>query len=506
MSDKELLLKNSLSGVVQLVVTAILTLVCVPFLISELGMEIYGIFAVLSVIGNLSTLAGLGMDRALIVYLSKQGKCKESNYDIIVALGIKILLLCLVIFGLFIFQRFILLSLFNIPIVFYEDAAKLYHLLIFSNGLMIIGMTFASVLDSLQKVYLNSYIYFLYSLVYWLGILLTIFYGNGLKGIGEISLLSSLIWIIFTIWTALHYWGQIRITGIRKNVKRILNKQIIYSSKIFSASILNLFFEPLSKILISNFIGLHTVALFDVALRIRGQIASLFSKAIYPLGPYIANQPKSDFLNKMIIDVTKKIQLLVIPATIILIFLSKILIYLWIGEENLQELSIYVAVLCAGFLLFVPPTYPIYQYLYTKSLAEKTILTQLVNVVVNTGVFLLLHRICGIYTILYANTAAYFCTYILSFYYLKKYLRFDWELEKSGIIKMIFSIIGLLIAGVLLSLVFKTSLWDILIYPVLLSLIYLLYIKFAGLINKEDINRYLGIAPIVEKIFLKIFF
>ncbi|MCD7978217.1 MAG: oligosaccharide flippase family protein [Tannerellaceae bacterium] len=506
MSDKQLLLKNSLSGVIQLVVTAVLTLICVPFLISKLGMEVYGIFAVLSVIGNLSTLADLGMDRALIVYLSRQGRSQESDYDIIIALGIKTLLLCLVITGLLVFQKFILLSLFNIPDSWYDEAADLYRLLIFSNALMIIGMTFVSVLDSLQKVYLNSYIRFLYSLVYWLGILFIIFTGKGLRGIGDVSVISAIIWLVFTVSISLRYWGRIQLRGIGKNVQRIINKQIVYSSKIFSASILNLFFEPLSKILISNFIGLHAVALFDVALRIRGQIASLFSKVIYPLGPYIANQPKSEFLNHVIIDITKKIQLIVIPVAIIFVFVSKILIYLWMGEENLQDLSVYVAVLCAGFLLFVPPTYPIYQYLYTKSLAEKTILTQLVNVLVNTVIFLILYRVCGIYAILFANTAAYFCAYLLSFYYLKRYLQLDVNKERWYVIKTIFSIIGLWVTGLVITLFLQTSIWDILIYPVCLGLIYLLYIKFAGLINKEDISRYFSGSPEVEKLLSRIFF
>ena len=38
MNDKRLLLKNSLSGIIQLIITAILTFVSVPVLISKLGL------------------------------------------------------------------------------------------------------------------------------------------------------------------------------------------------------------------------------------------------------------------------------------------------------------------------------------------------------------------------------------------------------------------------------------------------------------------------------------
>ena len=284
MNDKRLLLKNSLSGIIQLIITAILTFVSVPVLISKLGLDLYGVFAVLSVISNLSTLADLGMDRALIVYLSKQGKVQESNYDIWVALCIKFFLLVVILALGFIFENFVLFDIFAIPESYRHDSIIFYRLILLSNFFMIMGMSFASILDALQKVYINSLYRLLYSILYWGGIVVFVLWGYGLKEIGFISVLSALIWFIFTVIAAIKFWGKISITGLHNNFNRILEKQLSYSSKIFSASLLSLLFEPLSKVLISNFVGLSCVALFDIALRIRGQIASLFSKAIYPLG------------------------------------------------------------------------------------------------------------------------------------------------------------------------------------------------------------------------------
>lgn len=495
MNNKKLLVKNSLSGIIQLLITAVLTFLCVPVLISKLGLELYGVFAVLSVVSNLSTLADLGMDRALIVYLSNQGKSRESNYDIFIALFIKGILLIFLLSFLIGFEEYILLGLLNIPIEYYNVSISFYRCILISNVFMILGMSFASILDALQKVYLNSFSRFIYSVIYWLGILLTTLSGNGLFQIGLISILASSIWFIITVFLAFNYWGSFNIQGIYGNIKRVFYKQILYSSKIFFASILNLFFEPLSKILISNFIGLNAVALFDVALRIRGQIASLFSKAIYPLGPYIANSTNSSYLYGLIVDITKKIHLIVIPFSIIFIFVIQILLFLWIGDSTLKELTVFVSILCGSFLLFVPPTYPIYQYLYTKSLAGKTVWIQFVNVFVNVLVFLSFYPFCGLYTILYSNAIAYFCSFMLSVYYMKKFILIDYQSMFMFYMKLGLLFFILFFIGLFFKFIIPFSTLDLLFYPVFLGIVYLFLIKFLHLIGKKDIDIYLEMFP-----------
>lgn len=498
MDDKKLLMKNSISGVFQLIITAVLTFLCVPVLIAKLGLEMYGVFAVFSVISNLSMLADLGMDRTLIVYLSNQGRCRESGYDILVALFIKFLLLILFLGLAWLFSDFILLHVLAIPIKCYDESISFYHSILFSNIFMILGMTFASVLDALQKIYLNSLFRLFYSILYWGGLLLIALSDFGLMEMGYISVLSTVIWFICTVFSALNDWGGISLIGVIDNFVPILKKQISYSAKIFSASLLNLFFEPLSKILISNFIGLDYVALFDIALRIRGQIASLFSKAIYPLGPYVANTLNTKFLLEMLKDITRKIHLVVILVTVVLVFTSKILIYLWIGNvSDIDDLSLYVLVLCGSFLLFVPPTYPIYQYLYTRLLAAKTIYIQSVNVLVNLILFLLLFKWCGIYTILISNSIAYFCSYLLSMHYLDRYL----GTISGGLfyykLCMLFSL--LFIGGLMCFFLHDFGFIDLLIYPLILFPLFVVLVRSLKLLTKADICRYFHSYPKIER-------
>src|SRR5665647_2519890 len=106
MASKQLI-KNSFIGVIQLVSTAILILISVPIFIHKLGMELYGIFAIISVIGNLNLLANFGLNGALLVYVAKQGKCRESDHDIIVAQIIMFMLAAIFTFVVFVLSDYI---------------------------------------------------------------------------------------------------------------------------------------------------------------------------------------------------------------------------------------------------------------------------------------------------------------------------------------------------------------------------------------------------------------
>ena len=53
MTKKKVLINNSISGVCQLVITALLTFFSIPVFIHKLGTDLYGVFALVSVIGNL---------------------------------------------------------------------------------------------------------------------------------------------------------------------------------------------------------------------------------------------------------------------------------------------------------------------------------------------------------------------------------------------------------------------------------------------------------------------
>src|SRR5665647_1555287 len=115
----KLLVKNSFIGIIQFILTAVLTLISVPIFIHKLGMELYGIFAIVSVIGNLNLLTNFGLNGALLVYVAKQGKCRESDHDIVVTQIIMVLLTVIFTLLAVIFSDLIIKDVFKIPSQYY---------------------------------------------------------------------------------------------------------------------------------------------------------------------------------------------------------------------------------------------------------------------------------------------------------------------------------------------------------------------------------------------------
>ena len=83
MTKKKVLINNSISGVCQLVITALLTFFSIPVFIHKLGTDLYGVFALVSVIGNLNLFTNLGLDVSLTKFIAEQGKSTESDKDIL---------------------------------------------------------------------------------------------------------------------------------------------------------------------------------------------------------------------------------------------------------------------------------------------------------------------------------------------------------------------------------------------------------------------------------------
>ena len=160
---RKTLVINSFSGTVQVLITVVLVLFTIPIFVHQLGTELFGVYSLLLLIGNLSSLANLGINASLIKFISEQGKSTESDYDIIVSLIIlSTIIICLSTLALF-FEKFIMTNVLAIKSEFINnETIGLYNYLILSNIIMFIGQIGTAILDALQKIYLTN----LFQLIY----------------------------------------------------------------------------------------------------------------------------------------------------------------------------------------------------------------------------------------------------------------------------------------------------------------------------------------------------
>jgi len=489
---KRILVKNSIFGIAQAIINMLLVFFVIPIFIKMLGSESYGVFALVMVIGNLNTFTNLGLTSALTKFIAEQGRCNETNIDIVVNfILVLITLLPFTIIAIF-FNKFILLDILKVPQSVFAVARGLYIWVVWANYLLIVGQVFKSILDALQKVYITSIQQAIYNIIYWSLILIVLLLGFNLPEIGAAIFFAALIWVLITFISAIKEWGKISFNGLNKGFKNSTKKQLSYGLKMYSSGLIGFFYEPLSKILISHFIGITEVGFYDLALRLRNQLWGFVGKIFYPLFPFMAEQKDKAVVRKYVHELEQKMFFLVVPLTAIIIVIMHPFIQLWIGK-NINIIAITSIIIISFHLIGSSTVIPNYQFLMSKNLAEKTIILQFSNVVFNTLFFLITVSFAGYYALIIGNVAAILSSFILSLYYQKKYL--DSLIFDS--LEQVFNLIIILTILIILGIAIKLFLQGhnviiLLVEPIAIIFASMVLYKLFRLIRRNDINRYFG--------------
>lgn len=503
---KKLLVKNSIFGIVQILINTCLILVVIPIFISILGTELYGVFSLVLVVGNLNTFANLGFQYTLIKYIAEKGICEDSSNHILTNICLLLVTITPLTIIAFIFNNFILADLLSVDELYMKDAKWLFFSVLTANFFLFLGQSFKAVLESRQKIYLTSLLQMVYNFLYWGLILFFILLDYELMGVGLGLIISSIIWFLLSLYFMKVEWGVLTTNSFRGNFKQNALIQIRYGSKIYAAGVLGFFYEPFTKILISNFIGINEVGYFDIIMKLRRQVYILVSKLFYPLFPFISAENNIERIKKYINNIEQKSFLIIIPMVIGCIFLIKPFVAIWIGE-NIDLISLSSIVIISGHLLFSVTVLPNYQFLIAKGYADKTVIIQFSNVVFNTIIFLLLKDFFGFYTVIVANVTSIAFSFILSLYYQNKYLEsliFD---SFKQIVKLFQVLIINIAILFILSSLGLSNYSKLFIFPIIILTISIFAYRYLKLLSNEDIDLFFGFIPkanlFLKKIFIK---
>ena len=497
MLTRQRLVLNSFSGAMQMVVSMGLMLIAIPLFIHLKGSESYGLFSLVAVIGSLNSFTGLGLNSSLVRFLSAQGRCSESNYDIVVSSTILIAVLIPVTVAGVIFDGFVLQQILGVPPRLYDDARWLYIFFIISNSLLVLGQVPCAILDAGQRIYLTNLLQAAYNVVYWAGICTVLLLGVGLSGVGGAILLATLLWLIASVLWARRGWGSLSCTGLASNARRIMRKHLSFGLQIQSASVISFFYEPVTKILLSRYIGLTEVGFFDVALKIRGQVWGLINRLLYPFFPLISGIQERDRVRFIINDLEQKLMYAVIPMGVLTFFLAHPFLSAWLGS-NVELISTTLKWVLVAHLLGVTVV-PNYQYLMAKGHGLSMILMQLSNVVVNGLVFFITYSFLGYYAAVLANVAAILTSFTYSLYLQKRYLE---SLPLDSPVQAI-KMLGVLAVNVmtlyLLSTLIGPTLWRLVAFPSAVLVASVLAYRYLSVFTIADISRYAGDGTVAQK-------
>ena len=79
-------------------------------------------------------------------------------------------------------------------------------------------------------------------------------------------------------------------------------------------------YEPLTKILISRYIGLTEVGFFDISLKVKALFWSVPERLLYPILPLLAQIKQKEETRMVVHDVSQKLFLFVVPVGVSMVF------------------------------------------------------------------------------------------------------------------------------------------------------------------------------------------
>jgi O-antigen/teichoic acid export membrane protein len=383
------MLAGSVSGMAQVLINSLLILAIVPLAIKALGVEWFGVFTLLSLISNLGAVANLGLNGSLVKYLSEQGRCTESNRDIVV--GFLLLSTAVVVLSLFALcaEGFTMNLILQIPSSHTTVATRwCFRWMVFANAFVLLGQIPSAVLDALGLVYLTNWFQVLFAVLNKGVLIVVLLVSPTFELLGASMFFSTIVWLLYLSIVAKRRWGTLALTPRTMLLKQTVTKHLSYGGRIYLAGLLGLVFEPMNKVLIARFLGLPFVVSFDVALRVKSFLVSMLERLLYPLLPKMASIVDFDRVKKMVEDVQRISSPLLVTIGIAIIWLARPIAEVWVGvmiDQNTEAIAVVSSAYLIA-LLFLP----FYQFLTVKGHPGKTALLQLANVVVNCSAFMVL--------------------------------------------------------------------------------------------------------------------
>ena len=497
---------NSLSGAAQTLVNTILLLLVVPVFVKTLGLTTYGVYALVSTIGNFGLLTNFGFNASLIKYVAEQKDRSESNYDIVatfIVMGGATL--ALGILGI-VFAGPVLHGILNIASEADSASARVFYMSSVASSIFLVTMQVPSaVLDAMQKVYVTNGVQMAMGIGKQGLILVSLILHPSLMVIGLITLAVSIAGSVLMGYLALRVWGPVSCPGLWKRFSPVALKHLRYGRGIYASALMFFLYEPATKILISQFVGLVEVGYFDVALRIKSIVWSVMERLIYPVLPHLARMTRPAEIRRLIEDVQGKLVLLVVPILFGVVFLAQPVISLWLGTA-VVPLTISVVLVVGSYLpslVFVP----LYQFLMMKGHPEKTFIIQSLNLAVNLLGFIALVPPFGYFGALAAYCLALFVSPLLCLWYQHTLLG-GTGLGSPGLaLKGLKLALGAACVNIIGISVASTDEARIAVLLVLNVTTTALFVRWLHVVSTDDVERYIGrgnrLGKLVEQLLVR---
>lgn len=336
MSSK-VITKNILSSYLAKGWLGIVTILCIPYILKELGTDAYGLFSLSIIIVGYSILLDFGLGRGVVKYIAEYNvlgdakkikKLVRSSFTLYFAAGF----LGAIILALF--AKILLNKVFKIPCLLHYDALIVFYLTACALFFRLPQTLFQSVAIGYQKIYLLNIINAVFNTLKVASVVVLLYLGYFLIAVVAANVLIGIVHL-----AALYLFSRKILPD--KNIGfgfdlDIIKKVLRFSVKTFAADSLGMLITYVDKIMISIFLPIANLAIYAVPFELTSRIWSFQVAAVSFTLPnfseYSAANVKEKF-NQLYIRLTKFIVIFAAFLSGIIFFFAKQILTYWISPD-----------------------------------------------------------------------------------------------------------------------------------------------------------------------------
>ena len=334
------LFRNTIFNVAGWILPAFLTFITIPYIVSGLGSEVYGIFGVVSIVAGYISVLQVPVASANVRFVAEAyGRQDWDEMRGIAFLSLMFMGFLGGVGALIIFLAADVLAkqVFEVPAPLIETALlalKISALNYFFNGLM---GTLRGIPTAFRRFGAINIATVLVEGLRMISIVLAVWLGFGLLGAVTAQLLSSLIAVISFGWIA---WATIRKfpgkTRILKRRNPVIRRLLSFSGYFFLGDVGGRFASQIDRTIVGILLGTTALTFYDVPTKIIDKLWALMttiSGTLYPLSAEALASDNMQELRDLYVDATKMIRWLFYFIATVLVLTSKEFLTLWMGTE-----------------------------------------------------------------------------------------------------------------------------------------------------------------------------
>jgi O-antigen/teichoic acid export membrane protein len=470
-----------------------------PYIIGHIGVERYGIWALVGVITGYFGLLDFGIGSSFVKYIAEFYARKEhEKINSLINTGfIFYSALGLVIIGLAAVSMGLLLFFLKIPLVFHDESS----FVIFLGVVLFVGSNalspFVALQTGLQRMDIINKVSIAVSIPSILVTMYVLEHGFGLRGL----MINNAI--VFVMTSVVNIVVAFRILpGLRINVMKfdrvMFAKLFTFGYRIQLARLSTVVTAQTDKILIVYFLSIGLVTYYQLGssmIYYAVSVCGLLVSALMPAFTEIEAKGDRGVLVDAYLRSAKYLSAVTVPIFIFLMFIASKVIFVWMGLGYSKAILV-IRILCVGFMIntIAQPATAVCMAIDRPQFMS---IASVIIVFLNVGLSLVLVKIFGFFGIAWGSALA---VNIGTIYFLSKvHAALQVPLQKlfsriatylipsvaaavvAGAVDLVVMAQGIIVTRVI-------SLWMAVIQFLIFGLVYSGWVYYAGLFDLRDVE------------------